>query len=74
MERDPGLIVELPMNSGSRVMKPNDPTTARRPNMALTAVSAAAAGIGLFLWSRGRSGQRAIVETSTEAEVEAHPS
>jgi hypothetical protein len=74
MERDRPLIVEPATIPGSRVVKPNDSKIARRPNIALTAVSAAAAGIGLFLWSRGRSKEGATSETSTEAEVEAHPS
>ena len=49
---------------------------ARHPAMTLTAAGAAAAGVGLFLWSRsGRDGGRsASAESSTEAEVEAHPS
>ena len=44
---------------------------ARHPAITLTAAGAAAAGVSLFLWSRGRS---AASEQSTEAEVEAHPS
>jgi hypothetical protein len=47
---------------------------ARHPAIALTAAGATAAGVGLFLWSRGRSKPAAIAETSAEAEVEAHPS
>lgn len=50
---------------------------ARHPAMTLTAAGAAAAGVGLFLWSRsGRDGggERVSSETSTDAEVEAHPS
>jgi hypothetical protein len=49
---------------------------ARHPAMTLTAAGAAAAGVGLFLWSRsGRDEEvTALIETSTEAEVEAHPS
>lgn len=47
---------------------------ARHPAVTLTAAGAAAAGVGLFLWGRsGRAGQ-AAAESSTEAEVEAHPS
>ena len=42
------------------------------PAMTLTAAGAAAAGVGLFLWSR--RGAEEPGETSTEAEVEAHPS
>jgi NAD(P)-dependent dehydrogenase (short-subunit alcohol dehydrogenase family) len=45
---------------------------ARHPAITLTAAGAAAAGVGLFLWSRG--GHAAEAETSTAAEVEAHPS
>ena len=45
---------------------------ARHPAMALTAAGAAAAGVGLFLWSRGKV--EADPEASTEEEVEAHPS
>ena len=50
---------------------------ARHPAMTLTAAGAAAAGVGLFLWSRGGGRGEApgvVAETSTEAEVEAHPS
>jgi NAD(P)-dependent dehydrogenase (short-subunit alcohol dehydrogenase family) len=47
---------------------------ARHPAIALTAAGATAAGVGLFLWSRGRSKPSATAEVSTEAEVEAHPS
>jgi NAD(P)-dependent dehydrogenase (short-subunit alcohol dehydrogenase family) len=47
---------------------------ARHPGLALTAAGATAAGVGLFLWSRGRSRGGAHAEVSTEAEVEAHPS
>jgi hypothetical protein len=49
---------------------------ARHPAMTLTAAGAAAAGVGLFLWGRSaRAGDPARpAETSTEAEVEAHPS
>ncbi len=46
---------------------------ARHPAITLTAAGAAAAGVGLFLWSRGREGG-VHSEVSTEAEVEAHPS
>jgi NAD(P)-dependent dehydrogenase (short-subunit alcohol dehydrogenase family) len=45
---------------------------ARHPAITLTAAGAAAAGVSLFLWSRG--GGRAQAEQSSEAEVEAHPS
>ena len=45
---------------------------ARHPALTLTAAGAAAAGVGLFLWSRGS--RRALAERSTEAEIEAHPS
>ena len=45
---------------------------ARNPTMTLTAAGAAAAGVGLFLWSR--RGPDEPGEASTEAEVEAHPS
>lgn len=47
---------------------------ARHPAMTLTAAGAAAAGVGLFLWSRSGRGPDATSETSTEQEVEAHPS
>jgi NAD(P)-dependent dehydrogenase (short-subunit alcohol dehydrogenase family) len=50
---------------------------ARHPAITLTAAGATAAGVGLFLWSRGASRQderAAPAEQSTEAEVEAHPS
>jgi NAD(P)-dependent dehydrogenase (short-subunit alcohol dehydrogenase family) len=48
---------------------------ARHPAITLTAAGAAAAGVGLFLWSRGNRGQGAADGgVSTEAEVEAHPS
>ncbi len=49
---------------------------ARHPAMTLTAAGAAAAGVGLFLWSRsgGIGHDEARAEKSTEAEVEAHPS
>ncbi len=49
---------------------------ARHPAITLTAAGATAAGIGLFLWSRGNRGSQATgtAEASTEAEVEAHPS
>jgi NAD(P)-dependent dehydrogenase (short-subunit alcohol dehydrogenase family) len=49
---------------------------ARHPAMTLTAAGAAAAGVGLFLWSRSvRGGEgSAAFERSTDAEVEAHPS
>jgi NAD(P)-dependent dehydrogenase (short-subunit alcohol dehydrogenase family) len=47
---------------------------ARHPAMTLTAAGAAAAGVGLFLWSRGNRQNAAETERSTEAEVEAHPS
>ncbi|HEX8532944.1 MAG TPA: SDR family oxidoreductase [Allosphingosinicella sp.] len=44
---------------------------ARHPAITLTAAGAAAAGVGLFLWGRGRS---VAGEVSTAEEVEAHPS
>ena len=47
---------------------------ARHPAMTLTAAGATAAGVGLFLWSRRRHAAGTAAETSTEAEVEAHPS
>jgi NAD(P)-dependent dehydrogenase (short-subunit alcohol dehydrogenase family) len=47
---------------------------ARHPGIALTAAGATAAGVGLFLWSRRKPQGTALSETSTEAEVEAHPS
>jgi hypothetical protein len=47
---------------------------ARHPAITLTAAGATAAGVGLFLWSRRRSPGPARPETSTAAEVEAHPS
>ena len=49
---------------------------ARHPAMTLTAAGAAAAGVGLFLWSRSARGGEgsATPERSTDAEVEAHPS
>ena len=43
-----------------------------RQGLALAAAGTAAACLGLFLWSRGKN--RARVETSTEDELEAHPS
>jgi short-subunit dehydrogenase len=47
---------------------------ARHPAIMLTAAGATAAGVGLFLWGRNRTRRSATVETSSEAEVEAHPS
>ncbi len=53
---------------------------ARNPAMTLTAAGAAAAGVGLFLWSRRSIGEngtaqaRAEPEVSTAEEIEAHPS
>jgi short-subunit dehydrogenase len=49
---------------------------ARNPAMTLTAAGAAAAGVGLFVWSRRGTGADggAVVGTSTADEVEAHPS
>jgi NAD(P)-dependent dehydrogenase (short-subunit alcohol dehydrogenase family) len=61
-------------HQGSRVRPSLYTKAARHPAIALTAAGATAAGVGLFLWSRGRSKPAATAETSTEAEVEAHPS
>ena len=47
---------------------------ARHPAITLTAAGAAAAGVGLFLWGRGRNGGSVAGEVSTAEEVEAHPS
>ena len=62
---------------------------ARNPAMTLTAAGAAAAGVGLFLWSRRSVGENgnaeprgekeatsrhAVAEVSTAEEIEAHPS
>ena len=47
---------------------------ARHPAITLTAAGAAAAGVGLFLWGRGRNGGYTAGEVSTADEVEAHPS
>ncbi len=48
---------------------------ARNPALTLTAAGAAAAGVGLFLWSRrGKEEMVTTAEPAAEAEVEAHPS
>jgi short-subunit dehydrogenase len=55
------------------IIRPSAYTRAvTNPGVTLAVAGAAAAGTGLFLWSRRRGG--AVVEESTEPEVEAHPS
>jgi LPXTG-motif cell wall-anchored protein len=55
-------------------VKLNYANAARYPAIAFAAAGAAVAGIGLFLWRRRNPEREAPVESSTEAEVEAHPS